>query len=89
MSLYRFIDSWKAIYGPGRLCRVLESPSHHISGGMSRAGGSRANALTAKRCWWSRSAGSSRRRTTPTVHRGFMPIWLMPGLSCRSGGLLR
>lgn len=26
MSLYRFIDSWKAIYGPGRLCRILAVP---------------------------------------------------------------
>lgn len=26
MSLYRFIDMWKAMYGPKRLCRVLEVP---------------------------------------------------------------
>ena len=26
MSLYRFIDSWKAMYGTGRLCRVLVVP---------------------------------------------------------------
>ena len=32
MSLYRFIDSWKAIYGPGRLCRVLEVPESSYFG---------------------------------------------------------
>lgn len=26
MSLYRFIDTWKASYGPGRLCRILAVP---------------------------------------------------------------
>lgn len=26
MSLYRFIDTWKATYGPTRLCRVLDVP---------------------------------------------------------------
>jgi transposase InsO family protein len=32
VSLYRFIDSWKAIYGPGRLCRVLEVPESSYFG---------------------------------------------------------
>ena len=32
MSLYRFIDTWKAMYGPRRLCRVLEVPESSYFG---------------------------------------------------------
>ena len=32
MSLYRFIDSWKASYGTRRLCRVLEVPESSYFG---------------------------------------------------------
>lgn len=32
MSLYGFIDTWKAMYGPKRLCRVLEVPESSYFG---------------------------------------------------------
>ena len=32
MSLYGFIDTWKAIYGPKRLCRVLDVPESSYFG---------------------------------------------------------
>ena len=36
MSLYRFIDTWKAMYGPKRLCRVLEVPESSYFGWNDR-----------------------------------------------------
>ena len=48
MSLYRFIDMWKAMYGPNRLCRVLEVPESSYFGWNDRGRDSAARRADAE-----------------------------------------
>jgi len=72
VSLYRFIDTWKAIYGPKRLCRVLEVPESSYFGWNDRGRDSTAGRADAEAAFVAKirvfHEGSDRTYGSPRIH---------------------